>query len=565
VRHHLHWLAAVPLALAIAWPAPAQQPMAAVCAPWMSALPPEVVCRVAAADLERLPPQDRPFTRYLSWHGVPPAKRGNWQTLMNWWVQQLSTGPTYYPLRQVSPFLQAVDLRDYRWNRAAWSAVAQRDVLFREPLVDTLTADRLRQLTGVEQDPKTLAVDTVVWAPRLFRDSIETNRTSTYYDLLFAEQRFKGGKAGAAKREPYEVEEIVDHKGGDYTGPDGLVRKNLAPGRYSFKVTKYREVAGTGEAAAFVDFPKDEDDWNEFFGVKASVDYLHKQRIDIQNGAVVAGSSDDPVRGSIVARNNRVVVITPVLRQGGNAVATETFDVLRTSGKKDFSERHTEIVVGDIQRDAGELLAPLFNGGQAGLLVNAQGKRIEKADIDVAHNRKDPVYGDVRTMMGCVGCHQPDEGFIMPKDLTREMLLKGVDVYTKDRDLRNRMQAFFLEWDTNVAGWRAPYAALRAKATRNPANPADKGWTPAKLDLEFHALRNWYDGPVSAEQAGAEVGVPHPFLRVMVSRSQRARLGLLAQGVAAPRNVWDDDLVPEVSARIAAVRDNKPEYNEKGR
>ena len=513
--------------------------------------PPDVIARVCLSDLERVHQADQPYTRYFSWHGVPAPLRANWRILARWWLMQLTTAPAYVPPREFyagDELVWAVDLRSYRWNAAAWHALTARDNLFRQGYVDDLTADRLRQLIGVKQDAGTLHSEAILWWPRVWRDSMETDRAPTYYDLLFANQRYPGG---GVQREAYTVDEVHEHRGGPYTAPDGKQYANLAPGRYRVTVTKYREKA---VAAQFVDFPRNEDDWNEFFGVKDATAFLKKQQIHLNHGAVVAGSSDDPVKGSIVARNNRVVIIKPTVL----GASFETIDTDTTSGDTDFSEKHPEIAVGKVKRKAGELLSPLPAGGQAGLLINGDGKRIETAGLNFAHNRQDPDYGDVRTVMGCVMCHQPDDGFIMPRDLTVETLRKGIEIRIKDREVRDRTLAFFLDWDEKVVGWRANYARLRNRATNEGADPKGKGWLPAQVNREFLAFRRWYDSPVPPEQSAREVGIPMPVLKLMVLDSRRNRLNDLAAGFAQPRKTWDVDLVPDVMLRYVDVRDGKP-------
>lgn len=453
---------------------------------------------LAIRHLMKVPHEDRPHVRYLSWLAVPKARLAGAQAVMRWWLNQLSTAPAM-ALPAVVPgsagLLWAVDLRDYNWNAAAWRAVAQREPYFREPWIDAAAARLLRiridERAVVARDG-TVHVIAVVRADWLFRESVESARSPTYYDLLFARQRF-GPKARAG-------------------------------------------------------FPKDEDDWNEFFGIKDVAAFLAKQEIDVRRGAVVAGSRDDPIRGSIVARQNRVVQILPI----PTGVALKTFDVKRTAGDTDFIEKVPEIAVGKIKFDAGELLASLPNGGQAGLLINGEGKRIEFATGEFVHPKgPDTRNPDVRTMMGCVSCHAPDGGLIPPRDMFTQLLKDGVDLKVKDREVRNRIKAFFLGWEDDVKGWQQPYYRLLARSTADPL-AGTKGLAPATLVKEFLAFRDAYDDPVTPAQAALEAGYPVTEFRLAVSRSVKARLGQLAAGKAVPREAFERDAFRESLLLLAA-------------
>lgn len=453
---------------------------------------------LAVRHLLRVPRAERCHVRFVSWLAVPRARLAPAQAVMRWWLNQLSTSPAVAlpePVPGSGGLLWALDLRDYRWNADAWRAVALREPYFREPWIGAEGARLLRvriDEKAVESKDGTVHVIGVIRADWLFRETLESARSSSYYDLLYAGQRF--GEKGKA------------------------------------------------------DFPADEGDWNEFFGITAVSAHLARQKIDVRRGAVVAGSRDDPARGSIVARQNRVVQILPI----PTGVALKTFDARRTAGDTDFIEKAPEIAVGKIRFDAGELLASLPNGGQAGLLIDGGGKRLEFATGEFVHPRSaDTRTPDVRTMMGCVVCHAPDGGVIPPRDVFRELLKDGVDLKIKDREVRNRVKAFFLDWDDSLAGWQRPYLRLIERTTGDRLG-ATAPLKPAALVKEYLALRDWYDDPVTPAQAAAEAGHPVTAFRLAVSRSVKARLGQLAAGRSIPREAWERDAYREAALLLSA-------------
>ena len=55
--------------------------------------------------------------------------------------------------------------------------------------MDSETAILLRKAIEVDQDPKTLHAEAIVRADWFFRETMESVRSPSYYDLLFANQR----------------------------------------------------------------------------------------------------------------------------------------------------------------------------------------------------------------------------------------------------------------------------------------------------------------------------------------------------------------------------------------
>lgn len=500
-----------------------------------AAAPPDAPARplahlaLAVRHLARLPEDDRLHTRFLSWQAVPRAKVADGQRVVRWWLNQLSTAEDMAAPEDVpgtGGILWAIDLRDYNWTPEAWHAVASREPYFRSPWLDGLLVARAAKLVGETSEPGkdgTAHAIAVVRADWLFRETVESARSPSYYDLLFAKRRF-AKPAPAPTPERKRVEKYVP-------GVGTVVEYEDAP-------------APTSAEAKANDFPATEADWNEFFGIKDAVAFIQRTKIDPRRGAIVAGSKDDPARGSIVARNNRVV---QVLRSPWG-VALKTFDAKTSSGDTDYIEKAPEVAVGKIKADAGELLASLPNGGQAGLLIDGAGKRIEFATGEFTHPQgPDKRTPDVRTMMGCVICHAPDGGFIPPRDTFRELLEAGVDLKIKDRVVRNRTRAFFLGWSDEIAGYQRPYQRLVERAT--------KGMKPVALAAAFMALRDWYDDPVTPAQAAAEFGLSVEEFKLGVSRSAKARLGLLAAGRSIPRETWERGVFREAGLLLAAKKE----------
>lgn len=487
---------------------------------------PDAHVKLALGHVALLPEADRPYTRYLSFWAVPAPALRDYRRLLSWWVHQLTFETAVSVPREVSGSdgrLVALDLRDYRWNADAWEAVATRDPYTREPWVGFRAAEQLRRETGHRETRPardgTKPVLALVRADWLLRETLETGRSPAYYDLLFARQRF-----------------------GDLSWRDG-----------------WRFARGTARASGFVDrdFPRDEDDWNAAFGIDLVKAFARKTQIDLDFGAVAAGNRDDPQRGSIVALNNRLIVTL----QGPFGGAMKTFDASETAGDKDYSETlifaNRKFRRGQGARavnDGGELLAYLPNGGQAGLLINAVGKRVEVAATNLANDTADrrPNPG-VRNYGSCITCHGGAGGFIVPRDLIQEGLEAGIDRKFRDREQRNRVRGFFLGWQKRVKAYQEPYEDLIARTA--------EGWTGADVAAAVLDVRHDYDDPVGPEQATRELGVAEPVLKWLAvrvggkggsGRNQRAQS--LVQGSLVPRVAFEKDLYPQLGLLLAAHR-----------
>lgn len=501
--------------------------------------------------------EDTTYYRALSFYATPRDDLDSEKRFARAWLQFLSTSQyPAYPIEIAGGRVWLLDLRDYNWNAAAWRAMAVREPFHTEPAVPADLANKLREYIGEEQDAATHHVIGIVRADWFLRETFETQRSPAYYDLLFANQRYVASDKGGTENR------TVNHPGGDFRYPDGQVAPNVAKGTYVIDVPSKKGVK-------FVDFPKDEDDWNNFFGITDTRSYLKKVKVDTRHGAIVPGARDDK-NGSIVAWHNRIYEITPIT----TGVAMKVFDTDLTANTTDYVEHAEDALDDKLDFKAGELLASLPNGAQAGLLINGQKKRIEKGDPEFVRNSLDGSYVDVRNFMGCVICHAPQDGVIVSRNLYKEAAQAGVLKYFKSKDRRNRMDGFYLDWEFKVEGWRKPYAMIIEKSTRDQPPPRylyedalaakdddwlkslilqaekasrSKGWTGAQFASTLVVIRDRYDAPITTAQAALELGIPPEVLVRTAADSPNGRINLLGRGVAIPRSVWDTQVFQEAA------------------
>ena len=550
----------------------------------LGSLSPAGQLRAAALDMStRVRGVDQPFTRYVSLYAVPEAKLPAWTVLLQFLLNTVSQGPDIVrlvPVPDTGGRLFRLNINSYRWNADAFSAGARRDPYFREPMVPHRETEFLRQTIGVAQDEKTFAAEAIVEGTFLMRDILQPDgRSETYYDLLYAEQRF--GKAS----KPTKVAEVVvppdpgpepeltggtPWKGGVYSDgkfyPAGAFKvwKQEEIDAYNQRLAAWKDaVASRAAALALVgktkqpqglkkNFPADLKDWEEFWGVEGAERFGKDRGFVVQKGEIVAGARNAKGgRGSFVAYNDRVIVVTRV----PTGYHLETYDTLETKNDKDYIENPLGVVDGKINADAGELLVNLPNGLQASLLV-AGGKRVEFADSRVARNTADARDVTVRTQIGCIQCHAVDYGFISPTNRKlRESLEAGLKFNTLKEEDKERISAFFLDWEKKEQSIRSDMEIAVRKATRaNPLDPKDTGWTGAQVVAVMVEFRDWYDEPVGLEMAASVLGEAKPVVFLALTASPLAGLNLVAVDKGMPRLSWDATGAVEAGKLLALLR-----------
>lgn len=524
---------------------------------------------------------DRYYKRFVSFYDLKEMEEVRASVrLANWWNNQMSFDETPHlmdPVPGSRGLLYVVDLRDYRWNSPAWYAVASRDPRFRQPLVYFRDAEILRRelgYYGVKPDPErdnTTPVVSVVSGTWLTRETLESNNSPSYYDLLFAEQRFvlDRYKTYDMRIRYYEDEAWPG-------GEDPRDGKFYKEGTYRVWYTKARTVQDW-KAYKFKDFPKNVNELEEFLGVEANQDRALRARIDIDNGAIVAGGKDDRRNGSIVALQNRLVVV----KHGTFGEYMRTFDTTKTAGLKDYSEslifagrRFVRGAGAKAESDAGEILFYLPNGGQGGLLINGKGERVEFAVSTIANDTADKNLNiGVRTMGSCITCHAGGGGFVKPRSVHERWIALGIKHKFETPEQANRLQGFFRGLNKRMETPSQQYEQL-ANETTGPFpkwhplhenGAAAKPWTGARAADEVRQYRSKIDDMVTPELAAREMGLPLPVLRwvairagieapnrkgIVVRRNTRAQE--LANGDPVPRVTWDTDLILQLNLLVDA-------------
>ncbi len=534
----------------------------------------------------RVAPEDAPYVMYLSIFTVQAAERPSFRRkfrgILNHWSGSRSLVQEF-DVPESKGTLFRIDIRQALcWTRVGWYVVANRDYLFREPLLPHRETQFARLVTGREQDPKTLAAGFVVNAYQLFRDGIESNRSSTYYDLLYASERHPdpdGGKIEFATLPREPIKPVAKPWEGGVWPPDG---KQYPAGSFTYvhledqdeydkklaafkagitkaDVLPKRPISIKDAGKGIANFPDKGVDFERRWGAEIDAKTIKTLLIDPRIGGIAAGTDGDAKNGSYVALNDRAIRIIPTIF-GWSA---RTFDVFENSGEKDHLERFREIALGDAKADAGEILASLPNGAQAALLVNGEDKRVEIANSAAAQIRSDkidPRYRDVRTHMGCIGCHAPNGGFIAFTEQYKDSIEKGIKSKILDGYEAARIRDFYFSWEKSIKRWRDPYENFIESATRTEK---DKPWTGAQFWEQVKRSRDGYDSPVTIETVAFEFGMPVETMRLKIlGKTEKdspidIRLNNLAIGKSMPRRTYEVDVAFKLNLWLDVHKDKE--------
>lgn len=554
---------------------------------------------------------DRPFIRFTWWGSTPDARLVHDVTTSSVYLNTVNSQTLVVlgrPVPGTDFRLWFYDIRDLGWTINAFSAVARRDKVFREPNVDHYLAEKVRRLIGVAQDPVTFHAEAIVPGPWLLWTIMNPglSQTTNYYDLLYSFERFgtdqigsqldidTTAKAAVAVSTPEPVKPAARPWPGGVWKDDGKyypagafnyipiaemqgwekdhaaweAAKNKpvnVPGSGGPKVSITLPPGSVFKGKVIKDFPENLQQFQDRWGRTANRAFLDGQKIFVNKGAIVAGKYNDPKRGSYVAYNDRIIEIeNGEFNNGGGNMSTRDFD--RTSRRKNPANLPTETALGLLEEDAGENLFTLPNGLQAALIHGAapERKRVDHADSKFVHASLDP--RDVTIWDGyssCAICHARFGGVLEPSNnRVNEAKAKGVRLNFLNKNDQLVTESFFNLEEYRLEQIRMPFREAVKKATSIADAPPWNGVQLAEATVSFIG---WYNQPIDIYQASAELGVP-PLVtllacaQVLGDQGKKAdnigNFGSKALFVDFPigRAEFDDDVFPELAKVISIMR-----------
>ena len=241
---------------------------------------------------------------------------------------------------------------------------------------------------------------------------------------------------------------------------------------------------------------------------------------------------DDAVRagfnGSGVARNNRILE----RHDSAHGAYWRSYDFSDNTGRQNIFERPLGPVPGPSAFVAagGEILFSLPNGLQGYLLVDAQGRRVDKAPGDIVSDPKRPDRLVVNGL-SCMSCHV--RGLLPKDDQIRAHVLKNPNVFSHDD--RAAIVALYPQ-TARMRGMMKDDMDRFARALRQAGVPPDE-----PEPILTAVLR--YEGVLDLREAAAEIGLTADDFAARLRRSTELTkpLGmLLVRGGTVQRQVFEE-------------------------
>lgn len=269
--------------------------------------------------------------------------------------------------------------------------------------------------------------------------------------------------------------------------------------------------------------------YHRLLGLPATVEVLER-RLEVRAEPIVRAGFNR----SGVSRHNRLIERRPTARGG---YYWRSYDFSGSQGRRNLFEHPAAA-----NPDGGEVIFSLPNGLQGYFLIDAGGRRIERASQEIV---TDPGRADraVRTGVSCMGCHAT--GIISRADELRAHVLRNAATFDHDRALVGR-----------VIAEHPPAAALEAIYAR------DRARFQAALDAlgaggarePIDAVAQAYDRELSLADAAAALGLePARFARVLERTSSPPLAALRLPGGTIKRDAWDE-LSPRLGAEVGRGR-----------
>ncbi len=229
------------------------------------------------------------------------------------------------------------------------------------------------------------------------------------------------------------------------------------------------------------------------------------QKTADRRGAQVRGA----VLFSEVAHHNRILERTPTLLRYGRGTYQSSFDFKTSVQLQD--------VLADLlnsKPDAKEVIFSLPNGLLGFAVFDGQGKRLDKADGDVAANRRSRFRDtQVRTAFHCIACHLPDRGWIDVDDEIRQLAARPVTLLAetydaKDRRRGDRIRQKFLMVSFNDL-LESDRGVVEVAVEASTRAGGKRGLTcPETAKAVTTTIYDYLEAPVSLQQLAAELGYP---------------------------------------------------------
>jgi hypothetical protein len=460
-------------------------PALLICSSLLALATPADEMRAAVADVERLPPEVRPTTRYLTLYAIAPSQRQDAVKAISYVLNALShTRAISQPLL-VTPTLVRFSIGQYAprpdefaaWFDA-WEKLAELDPYFHLRTQVLVNPDsKLRKPAGNKT-----AVGISVSSPSDLKTITTDGGWADPYTA--AQLRSATHSVGALLRADYFI-----------------VQATTTP--------RYYEFSGV---------PDTENDFLKSLGVDRTV----IDRLRANAGANLATSG-------VTAKPRRIV-----WAQGPLGGIYSTLDVETVDAQRDPLRRPITAAGLAFHYDLGEWFAVAPNGLWRTALFNSAGHRQDSVPDRVAKDTSDPAGdGIVVPLISCIRCHR-EAGLRPFVDDETKLLTGRVDLLSPDPNIIGRAVEFYDEPRLNrqMQFDRQTYADAVARATGG-LKPEELAESLATL-VRRHAYL-----PVTLNQAATEVGLDRNQFQDVLALTHDPVILLLLENQPVLRGQWE--------------------------
>lgn len=268
----------------------------------------------------------------------------------------------------------------------------------------------------------------------------------------------------------------------------------------------------------------DEPRYHEILGLGETIDAFKKVfRVDDKTADLLGSQTRGVALDSEVALQSRVLERTPTLVRFGRGTFHQSYDFKTSLNAQDPLKN---LLIDKF--DANESIQTLFNGLQAYYVNDGAGKRLDKADADIAQDSRTRLKDhQVRTGFHCMGCHEPEKGIIAVKDEARASGTPDIELISQryaggDRDRGQKILEKYFTIDLNelIAADQQSFDASVQAATTLPDYPLAAGLSCAKYSAALQrGIWEYVDRPVDLAELAVEVGSPEAIVQGVIERS----------------------------------------------
>jgi WD40 repeat protein len=258
---------------------------------------------------------------------------------------------------------------------------------------------------------------------------------------------------------------------------------------------------------------------------------------DVQDDNILRAGFND----SGVSKNNRLIE----RHDAAHGTLWRSYDFASNTGRQNLFEHPVGPNAGAIsfQPAGGEVIFHLPNGLQAYMLVDAKGRRIDKAPSEIVADPRRPDQR-VETGISCMSCHA--RGLLFKTDQLRGHVEKNAQVFGKAivdvvRATHPRKAKFQAQIEEDNVRY---LKALEKFGVRDPDQEP--------VNLITQRFEGTLDGRTAAAELGLTMAEFTPFLK---QNPDQARIfgSLLVKGGTAQRTVFQENF-PELARRVLAAQ-----------